>query len=320
MRFTRFMLSLGLATATAVSATATWAQNFPNKPVRILVGFTPGGGTDALARMLGAKLNERWGQSVLVENRPGADGDIALETMLRTPADGYTLTLASNAYTIAPVQRKVSYDPLKSFTAIQQVAISPGLLVVRATLPVNNLKELIAYARANPGKLNFGSTGVGTTPYLQMALLMKLTGTEMVSVPFKGTPIGAMVAGDVDLGFSAIPASMSMVKAGKLKAFGVSTKNRSTQMPDVPTVAEQGFPGFDAATWYSVLGPAGIPRDIVNKLHADFSWAGRDPTVAPRMNDMGFVSVFAGPEELMEVMKGDLARWGDLMKSIKVVQ
>ena len=156
--------------------------------------------------------------------------------------------------------------------------------------------------------------------FRSMALLMKLTGTEMVSVPFKGTPIAAMVAGDVDLGFSAIPASMPMVKAGKLKAFGVSTKNRSSQLPDVPTVAEQGFPGFDAATWYALLAPAGLARDITMKLHTDYSWAARDPVLAPRIVEMGFVPVLGGPEELMEVMKGDLARWTDLMKTIKVVQ
>ena len=297
---------------------AAWGAGFPDKPVRIVVGFTTGGGTDTLARLLSVKLSERWGQPVLVENRPGADGDIALELLMRSPPDGHTLVLATNALTIAPAQRKVSYDPVKSFAPISLAAFSPGLLVVRQSLPVNNVKELIAYARARPGELNFGSTGVGTTPYLQMALLMKLTDTRMVSVPFKGTPIAAMVAGDIDLGFSAIPASFPMVKAGKTKALAVSTRTRATQLPDVPTMAEAGFPGNESNTWYAWLAPVGTPRDVVNKLNADLSWAMKDPVLSPRIADMGFVSVLSTPEELLATLKSDTARWADLMKTIEV--
>ena len=297
-----------------------WGASFPNKPVRILIGFTTGGGTDALARMLVVNLAEKWGQPVLVENRPGADGDIALEALMRSAPDGHTLVLALNAMTIAPNQRKVNYDPLRSFAPVSLIAYSPGLLVVRQSLPVNNGRELIAYAKARPGELNFGSTGVGTTPYLQMALLMKLTDTKMVSVPFKGTPIAAMVAGDIDLGFSAIPASFPMVKAGKLKALAVATRTRASQLPDVPTMAEAGFPGNEANTWYAVMAPGGTPRDVVNILNTDFIGAMKDPILSPRIAAMGFVNVLSTPEELLDTIRSDLAQWADLMKSIKVVQ
>lgn len=314
MRVASVLLSAWIS---CLASTAAWGA-FPDKPIRILIGFTPGGGTDSLARLISGKLSERWGQSVLVENRPGADGDIALEALMRAAPDGYTLVLATNALTIAPAQRKVSYDPVKTFAPVSLAAYSPGLLVVRQTLPVNNVKELIAYAKAKPGALNFGSTGVGTTPYLQMALLMKLTDTRMVSVPFKGTPIAAMVAGDIDLGFSAVPASLPMVKAGKLKALAVATRTRALQLPDVPTMAEAGFPGNEANTWYAWLAPGGTPRDIVNKLYNDFTWSMKDPILAPRIADMGFVAALSTPEELLETLKSDSARWADLMKTIVV--
>ncbi len=314
------ILSVLLAVWLSVLSVPTARSAYPEKPVRILVGFTPGGGTDTLARLVSVKLTERWGQSVLVENRPGADGDIALEGLMRSAPDGYTVVLASNALTIAPAQRKVSYDPVKTFTPISLAAYSPGLLVVRQSLPVNNMKELIEYAKARPGVLNFGSTGVGTTPYLQMALLMKLTGTKMVSIPFKGTPIAAMVAGDVDLGFSAIPASMPMVKAGKLKALGVTTRTRAALLPDVPTLAEAGYPGNEANTWYAFLAPGGTPRDIVTKLHNDFTWSMKDPVLGPRIAEMGFVSVLSTPEELLNTLKTDTAMWAELMKTLEVVK
>ncbi len=302
-----------------LGVSSAWSA-YPDKPVRILIGFTPGGGTDTLARLVSVKLTERWGQPVLVENRPGADGDIALEALMRAAPDGYTLVFATNAMTIAPAQRKVSYDPVKTFAPISVAAFSPGLLVVRASLPVNNMKELIEYAKARPGQLNFGSTGVGTTPYLQMALLMKLTGAKMVSIPFKGTPIAAIVAGDVDLGFSAIPASMPMVKAGKLKALGVTTRTRAAMLPDVPTLAEAGFPGNEANTWYAWLAPAGTHRDIVNKLYTDFTWSMKDPVLGPRIAELGFVPVLSTPEEFLETLKSDTAMWAELMKSVEVVK
>ncbi len=310
--------SIFLAVWLFMLPTATVWAAFPDKPIRVLVGFTPGGGTDALARLVSAKLSERWGHSMLVENRPGADGDIALEALMRAAPDGYTLVFATNALTIAPAQRKVSYDPVKTFTPISLAAYSPGLLVIRQSLPVNNVKELIAYAKAKPGQLNFGSTGVGTTPYLQMALLMKLTDTSMVSVPFKGTPIAAMVAGDIDLGFSAVPASLPMVKAGKLKALGVAARARSTQLPDVPTMTEAGFPGNEASTWYAWLAPGGTAKDIVSKLYTDFTWSMKDPVLAPRIADLGFVPFLSTPEELLDILKSDTARWADLMKTIVV--
>ncbi|MBI4191861.1 MAG: tripartite tricarboxylate transporter substrate binding protein [Betaproteobacteria bacterium] len=300
---------------------STWGASFPERPVRFLVGFNPGGGTDQVARIIAPKLSERWAQSVIVENRPGADGDIALGILMSSEPDGYTLVMATNAFTITPNLRKLNYDPIKSFSPIILVASVPGVLAVRGSLPVSSLKELIALAKSKPGQLNFASSGTGTTPYLQMALLMKLTGIDMVHIPYKGNVGPPLLSGEVDMGFSGVPALLALVKAGRIKALAVSTTERAAQLPEVPTVAEAAnLPGYEAFTWYGVLGRVGTPKEIINKLNADISEVMRDPTARQRISNSGFLIVAGSPEKFSATIKSDVARWSALLKTIDIVK
>ena len=308
---------LSLCIALAAGAGSAWVAAFPERPVRILVGFTAGGGTDQLARMIAQKLSEKWAQPVIVENRPGADGDIALEILMGAAPDGHTLVMPTNAITITPSRRKLNYDPVRSFAPIMLLAAVPGVLTVRQALPVTSLKELIALARSKPGELNFGSTGEGTTPYLQMALLMKLTGIDVASIPYKGTPLAALLGGEIDMFFSSVPAVIAQVKAGRIRALAVSTRARVAQLPDVPTVAEAAdLPGYEAFSWYGVLAPAGTPPDIIGKLHADITAVMSEPATRQRVADLGFVSILSSPEEFSTTMKSDIARWSNLLGTL----
>jgi tripartite-type tricarboxylate transporter receptor subunit TctC len=300
-------------------AGAVSSAEFARRPVRFLIGFTPGGGTDQLARILSPRLSEKWGQPVVIENRPGADGDIALEILMGAASDGHTLVFATNALTITPSLRTLKYDPINSFAPVTMAAAVPGVLTVRASLPVNTLKELIALAKAKPGQLNFGSSGTGTTPYLQMALLMKLTGIQIASIPYKGTTAPALLSGEIDMSFLAVPAIYTQVKAGKVKALAVSTLNRAAQLPDVPTVAEAAdLPGFEAYTWYGVLAPAATPRAVINKLRADIAAVMSEPEIRHRTSDLGFLNIVSTPEAFSATMKSDIARWSVLLKSLDV--
>ena len=307
--------------ALVFATTSTYGADFPERPVRFIVGFNPGGGTDQLARLIARRLSERWGQPVIVENRPGADGDVALGILMGSAPDGYTLVMATNALTITPNLRKLPYDPVKSFSPIILAASVPGVLVVRASLPVSSLKELIALAKTKPGQLNFASSGTGTTPYLQMALLMKLTGIDMVHIPYKGNVVPPLLNGEVDMGFSGVPAVLAQVNAGRIRALAVSIKVRAAQLPDVPTIAEAAdLPGYEAFTWYGVLARAGTPQGLVNKLNADIAEAMRDPNTRQRIADLGYLTVVNRPEEFSATIKSDVARWAGLLKTLTIVK
>jgi tripartite-type tricarboxylate transporter receptor subunit TctC len=297
------------------------AQPFPSRPIRLVVPAAPGGGTDVLARLLSPELTKQFGQQIVIENRAGGATMIGTEFVARSAPDGYTLVIATTPHAINPtLYKKVPFDPVKDFTMISQLGLTTTVLVVHPSLPVNNVKEFIALAKARPGQLTAG-TAAGNSAYLAVEMIKTMAKIDAVNIPYKGAgqALTDLIAGHIQFQVNTLLAAKPFIDSGRLRAIGVCSAKRAASLPNVQAIGET-LKGFETSGWYALLGPAGIPRDIVNKLHADFSWAGRDPTVAPRMNDMGFVSVFAGPEELMEVMKGDLARWGDLMKSIKVVQ
>lgn len=313
----RFAVLVGCALFgfSAMAAGAT----FPDRPVRFITGFATGGSTDTLARVIGQRLTEMWGQSVVVESRPGADGSIAADFVAHAPPDGYTVVWVSNAHTVTPSQMKLNYDPLKSFTPITIAATLADLFLVNKTVPANTLKEFIAYARANPGKLNFGNSGgTGTSPYLEMVLLMNQTGMKMTNVSYKGggPSMVGLLSNEIQLMFSAIPTSLSQVKAGAVKALAVSSATRSPLLPDVPTVAEAAdLPGFSGGVWVGALAPAGIPNDIALKLNRDILAAIRSPSVQEQYAKLGFETAGTTPQEMASIIQSDIAKWAEVLKS-----
>ena len=305
--------------ATLVCATQAYAQVYPTKSVRMVVGFGTGGGTDTLARVLSRKLADTWPQSLVVENRPGADGSIATEIVARSPADGYTLVMVSNAHTITPFQRKLAYDPVKDFAPVTLVGSNPQLLLLHPSLPAKNLKELIALAKARPNDMAFASSGTGTSPYLAMELLKSVTGIQLTHVPYKGSgpAVIDLVGGHVQLMFGAVSTTLAQRQNGRLRAIAISSPQRWPALPEIPTVAESGIPGFEASTWYGVMAPAGTPAAIVGKLHTDMATAINAPDIRKHLLDLGMSSLANTPREFADVIRHDMARWGKLIRSLE---
>ncbi len=314
----RLRVTLALSLGVAVLVPTAFSQTFPTKPVRLVVGFPAGGGTDVLARLISKKLADTWPHALVVENRPGADGAIATELIARAPADGYTLVMITNAHTITPFQRELAYDPIKDFAPVTLVASTPNLLLIHPALPVKSVKELIALANKRPGELSFGSSGAGTSPYLAMELFKSMAGIEMVHVPYKGGALAVidLMGGHIQLMFVAISTSLPHVKAGKLLALAVSSPRRWPAVPELPTVAESGLPGFEASTWYGALAPAGTPPVVVNKLQTDMAAAVNAADSKRYIEDIGFAPIANKPEEFSEVIRRDMAKWGRILRSI----
>ena len=300
-------------------ATGALAQAFPGKPVRMIVGFATGGGTDTIARVLSKKLADIWPQSLVVENRPGADGSIATEIVAKSPADGYTLVMITNAHTITPFQRKLNYDPVKDFAPVTLTASTPNLLVVHPSLPVKTVREFVAFARVHGSQLSFGSSGTGTSPYLAMELFKAMTGVSIVHVPYKGTGAAVidLMGGHVQVMFGSVSGTLPYVRTGRLRALGISSPQRWPTLPEIPTVAESAVPGFEASTWYGVLAPAGTPSVTVAKLQTDIAAVLHAPDVRKYVLDIGFTAVGNTPAEFSDVIRNDMARWGKLLRSLE---
>jgi len=308
---------IAVFSSVASPALAGDAGAYPAKPVRLIVGFGTGGGTDTLSRLISRQLVESWPHALIVENRPGADGSIATELVAKAAPDGYTLVMVTNAHTITPFQRKLNYDPVKDFAPISLVASTPNLLLVHPSLPVRNVKELVALARARPGELSFASSGTGTSPYLAMELFKSVTGTRMVHVPYKGSgpAVTDLVGGHIQLMFGSVSATLPHVKSGRLRGIAVSSPQRWPLVPDVPTVAES-LPGFEAATWYAALAPRGTPAVIVNKLQADFATTLRSAEAQTFLTATGFAGIASSPEELARVIRQDMEKWGKVIRNL----
>jgi tripartite-type tricarboxylate transporter receptor subunit TctC len=318
MNVAGFAGSTALGTALLLATPPVAAQTYPAKPVRLIVGFAAGGGTDTLARLVSKKLADIWPQPMVVENRPGADGAIATEVVAKSPADGYTLVMVSNAHTITPFQRKLAYDPVKDFAPVTLVASTPNLLLVHPALPVRNVKELVALAKSRPGELTYGSSGTGTSPFLAMELFKSMTGTSIVHVPYKGSnpAVIDLMGGNIQLMFGAIPTTLSHVKSGRLRAIAISSLKHWPSVPALPTVSESGLPGFEAATWYGVLAPAGTPAAVVNKLQSDVSGALQQADVKTYAAEMGFEAIGNKPDEFGDVIRRDMAKWGKVIRAL----
>ena len=301
-----------VAASAALTVHGAEPVQWPTKPVKITFGFPAASATDVIARAVGQKLSDRWGQSVVIENRPGAGGNLGSEVAARAPNDGYTIFFGTVANAISTtLYSKLNYDYLKDFTPITLVATTPLVLVANPSLPVKNLKELIDYAKANPGKLNFGSGGVGTSNHLAGEMFKAETGTKLIHVAYKGTPAAYtdLFSGQVSLMWDNIVAVTNHVKTGRLKPLAVTSAKRSASLPDVPTMAESGLPGFEAVSWIGALVPVGTPQPIVDKIHADMVAVLRMPEIKEKLGALGAEVVGNTPEQFAAWNRSEIAKW-----------
>jgi tripartite-type tricarboxylate transporter receptor subunit TctC len=300
-------------------ATAAAAQNFPSKPVRVVITYPPGGSTDVVGRALASRLTEVLGQQVVVDNRGGAGGIIGSDIVAHATPDGYTVLLGTSAgMSINPLlHKKLPYDVQRDFAPISLVVINPQALVAHPALPAKDVQELIKLARAKPGQINYASPGVGSPNHMGMELLKSMTGINVVHVPYKGggPAMTELLAGQVQLLFNSIPSVLPQVKAGRLKALAVGSARRSPAMPDVPTVAESGVPGYEYATWYGLFAPADTPRAVIAQLNKAVAAALKNPELAQSLASQGSEPNPTTPDELARFVKSEHDRWSRVVKA-----
>jgi len=301
-----------------IGACTVSAQGYPVRPIRILAGQAPGGATDLFARMIAQKLNDAWKNPVVVENRPGAAGGIAAQLTAQAPPDGYTMLLSTaGQIVINPhLTRRLGYDPLKDLVPVAFLTTSPLLLVTHPSVPAKSVRELIALAKSHPNKLNHGSGGSGSPAHLAAELFKSKAGIKMVHIPFKGVgpSVVALAAGEIDCTFASVAATLPLVKAGRLRALAVSTPKRSQVVPDIPTVAEAGVPGYEVTTWYGFFGPAALPGNIVAKLNAEFTRILAMPDVRQRLLHEGAEPGNLTLPQFAAFIRADSARWAKAIK------
>ena len=311
--------AFALAALCAIAAPLVQAQRFPERPIRFIVPFPPGGGNDILARVIAPKMAEFLGQPVIVDNRAGAGGNIGADIAAKSAPDGYTIVIASNQVTMNPaLYAKLPFDIEKDFEPIALAASVPMVLVVHPSVAARNVSELIALAKANPGKLNYSTPGTGTPQHIAFEVFNHAAGINITHVPYKGTgpAIADLIGGQVQAAFGTMASLEQQVKAGKLRALAVATPKRSQVMRDVPTVAESGLPGFDVSLWYSILAPAGTPKEIVARISGDIAKTLALPEVRDRLVAQGFDVSYLNPEQMSELMRRDTARWGKSLREI----
>jgi tripartite-type tricarboxylate transporter receptor subunit TctC len=319
----RSLLAAAIAAATLALPAAASAQAWPNKPIRLLVGFAPGGGTDIVARALAPKMSEILGAQVVVENRAGAAGTIAADAVAKAAPDGYTLLAGhANSNAIAPhVLQKIPFDAIADFSPITYIGYVPNVLVVHPSVPAKSVEELVALAKAKPGAMTYASSGVGSTQHLAGALFNQISGTQMNHVPYKGSgaAIVDLIAGQVNSNFDTMPPVLPHVRDGKLRALAISTPKRLPQLADVPTFEEKGIRGFDVTNWYSVMGPKGMPADLVARIDDAVKKAMADPEVRAKLDPQGVQ--FGGPQTpaaFAEFIRAENAKYAKMVKDLNV--
>lgn len=296
------------------------AQTYPSRPGRIIVGFVAGGPSDTVARIMAQQLTERLGQQFLVENRPGATGIVGAELVAKAPPDGYTMYLASQTtHAVAPAMyAKVGYDSLKDFATVVRVVHNPLLMVVHPSVPVKTFKEVVAFAKARPGQLNFATGGIGSSPHMSMELLKKTLNLDMVAVHYKGDGAAFIdiLGGHVSMMNSSLGAVLPHVRTGKMRGIAVTSMKRSTMAPEFPTIAESGVEGFEVITWFGILVPAATPKDIVNKLNSEIVQVLAQPKIRDQLVNMGFEVVPNTPEQYAAFLKDENVRWGKVVRDL----
>ncbi len=295
------------------------ADPYPNKPIKLVLPYPAGGGTDSFARPLAQQLTNRLGQTVVVDNRGGAGGSIGMEYVARAPADGYTLLLALTPQLAVngALYEKIPYDPIKSFTPISLIAEAPYLLLVNPSLPVTSLKEFLALAKSEGGKLTYATSGSGSGAHMAAELLISMTGIPMTHVPYKGggPALSDVLAGHVKVLFAPAVSSMQHIQAGRLRAIAITGDKRLSSLPNVPTIAEAGIPGYDSTVWYAVLAPPNTPRDIVNRIHSELLQILKDPAFKSMMNTNGIEPLGSSPEALSNYISKEMIKWSKVVKS-----
>jgi tripartite-type tricarboxylate transporter receptor subunit TctC len=316
----RLYFTLCIASLLAAAQTLQ-AQSYPSKSIRMVVGFAPGGGTDVAARAVAQPLSDRLGQRVVVDNRPGADGVVGTDIVAKSAPDGYSILMVNSGHTVNPgMYRKLPYDTLRDFAPVTLVATIANLLVVHPSLPVKTVPELVRLAKARPATINYASGGFGSSAHLAVELFKKYTHTELNHVPYKsgGLVATALLAGEVEISFNTIPSLINYVKAGRLRAIAVSTPQRSLSVPTVPTVAEQGYPGFSASGLAGIVAPAGTPVEAIDRIQSEVASLVKQPATVERFVTLGLEPIGNTPAEFDKFIRSDLDKWLQLTRELKI--
>ena len=310
------LFKLCAALFTAAFALPLGAQQYPAKPVRIIVPFAPGGGSDFTGRLVAAKLSERLGTQFLVENRPGAGGNLGAEMAVKAPADGYTLLLISASYTVNPSVYKLSFDPINDITPIIQVSGGPYVVAVHPSVPANTLKEFVELVKKQPDKYAYGSSGNGSIMHVASEYFLDAAKIKVLHIPYKGTgpAVQDTIGGQVQLVFGAVPVTLPHVKAGRLRALAVTTQKRIAAAPDLPTVEEVGYPGYEVTNWHGLVGPKGLPRDIVERLNKEIGEVVKGDEMKKNLVAEGLEPAGGSPERFGAILKNEMARWAKVVQ------
>lgn len=308
---------LAAAGCTALLGTPAFAQSaYPNRPIKIIVAFAPGGGSDFIARLLAVKLGEKLGGSVIVENRPGAGGNLGAEMALKSPADGYTLFLTAASYTVNPAIYKLRFDPLADITPIAQLARGPFIVAINPTVPASNLKEFVELAKKQPGKLSYASAGNGSIVHMVTEYFLDTAGVDVMHVPYKGTSpaLTDTIANQTQIVFGTVASTLPFIKSGQLKALAVTTPKRLAALPNVPTVVEASFPSYEVTNWHGLIAPKGLPKDLQMKLNKAVNESLHDQKMETGMAQDGLSAAGGTPEEFQALLSSEITRWGTLAK------
>ncbi|HEV8517896.1 MAG TPA: tripartite tricarboxylate transporter substrate binding protein [Burkholderiales bacterium] len=321
-RRTQQKIAIALVVATTLAATTSLAQNYPAKPIRLVVPFTPGGSTDLVARIVAQKLEQAWGQQVIVENRPGAGGNIGVDYVAKSAPDGYTLIFGHiGTFGFGPsFYPKLPYDPIRDFAPIILYAMVPNMLVVHPSLPAKSVRELIALAKARPGQLNYGSSGSGSASHLAVEYFKLLSKTDITAIAYRGTGpmVIDLIAGQISLTITGVPPLYPQVKAGRLRGIAVASAKRLTLLPELPSIAEAGVPGYESTTWFGPLAPAKTPKDIIVKINTQLMQTLQSPDVRERFAAEGIEALGGTPDQFAEYIRSEIARWGRVIKEAGV--
>jgi tripartite-type tricarboxylate transporter receptor subunit TctC len=314
------LLSGALLVLAAATAGTSFAQTYPSKPVRIIAPFAPGGGTDFIARLIAQKLTERIGQQVIVENKPGAGGNLGAEFAVKSPPDGYTLLLIAGSYTVNPSLYQLSFDPVNDISPIVQLSQGPFVVAVHPSVPAKTLKELIDYARREPDKLSYASAGSGSITHLASELFMQMASIRVVHVPYKGTgpALNDTIAGNTQLIFGSVATSLQFIESGRLRGLAVTTPQRIAAAPDLPTVAEAGVPGYEVVLWHGLVGPKGLPSAVIERINQAANDALKSKDVADLLATDGVAPAGGAPETFRALIKADIERWSKVVKQANI--
>jgi tripartite-type tricarboxylate transporter receptor subunit TctC len=307
---------VGIAIAAVAAATPVVAQNYPSKPIELVVPFVAGGTTDNIARLMAQRFSESWSQTVVVNNRPGAGSTIGTAAVAKAPPDGHTLLITTFAFAAAPALQKVPFDPIKDFAPVTELASLPMMLLVHPSLPAKNLREFIALAKSNPGGLDYASSGPGTSTHLAAEMFNTMAGVRLVHVPYKGNAevYNALLGGHIKVHFSLVPSGIAHVRAGKLRVLAVTSEKRLPYLPDVPTIAESGFPAYEISSWQGVLAPAGTRPEVVAKINRELVELLKTPAMRERMAREGADPVGSTPQQFTQRVASEIGKWAKVAK------